>query len=110
MTVKFVGLNELNLGLSRRTNLSTVSQVVKQNGAQMQDSAQRNAPVRTGSLRRDIHLAYFDGGMTTRVTSDISYAPYQEFGTRFMAGTPHVGPAFKSQKPIFISDLERLMK
>ncbi|CAJ2232163.1 HK97-gp10 family putative phage morphogenesis protein [Fructilactobacillus sanfranciscensis] len=110
MTVKFVGLNELKVGLKKRTNLSNVAQIVKRNGTQMQDSAQRNAPVRTGFLRRNIHLNYSDGGMTAKVTSDASYAPYQEWGTRFMAGTPHVGPAYKVQKPIFISDLEKIMK
>lgn len=74
MTVKIAGLNELEVGLKKRTNLSVVAQVVKRNGAQMQDSAQRNAPVRTGFLRRNIHLNYFDSGMTAKVTSDASYA------------------------------------
>ncbi|WP_395318882.1 HK97 gp10 family phage protein [Fructilactobacillus frigidiflavus] len=74
MTVNIAGLNELEVGLKKRMNLAAVAQVVKRNGAQMQDSAQRNAPVRTGFLRRNIHLNYFDGGMTAKVTSDASYA------------------------------------
>lgn len=110
MTVKFVGLNELKVGLKKRTNLSIVAQIVKRNGTQMQDGAQRNAPVRTGFLRRNIHLNYSDGGMTAKVTSDAYYAGYVEFGTRFMAARAHVGPAYKVQKPIFISDLEKIMK
>ncbi|WP_429971282.1 HK97-gp10 family putative phage morphogenesis protein [Fructilactobacillus sp. Tb1] len=110
MSVKYTGLNELKIGLKKRTDLTAVAKLVKSSGASMQENAQKFAPVRTGALRRDIHLNYFDNGMTTKVSSDISYAPYQEFGTRFMAGTPHVRPAFNIQKSIFISELEKLMK
>ncbi|UQS82605.1 phage tail protein [Bombilactobacillus folatiphilus] len=39
-----------------------------------------------------------------------SYNPYTEYGTRFMQAEPVVKPAFEKQRPIFISDLQKLVK
>ena len=35
---------------------------------------------------------------------------YQEYGTRFMAGTPHIRPAFIFQSKTFINEMEGLVK
>lgn len=36
--------------------------------------------------------------------------PYVEYGTRFMEAEPFVNPAFEKQAPIFIKDIEDLVK
>lgn len=108
LTVK--GIAKLEAKLRKGTNLSDVKNVVKLNGSELQESAMRFAPVDTGYLKRNIHLSVENSGMTARISSDASYAPYQEYGTRYQAGTPHVKPAYNKQKPQFIDDMKKLMK
>jgi hypothetical protein len=42
------------------------------------------------------------------MTTDKEYSVYQELGTVFQAGTPHVGPAAVAVQPQFAAGLERL--
>lgn len=108
--IVFSGLSELQEALQERCNLDSVKKVVKLNGAEMQEQAQRNAPVDTGTLERSIGLEMKDSGMTAKVEAKADYAPYQEYGTRFMNAQPYIKPAFNVQKRKFKSDLERLTK
>ena len=50
------------------------------------------APVRTGALRDSI-VAEMTGALTATAGTPITYAIYQEFGTRFMAAHPFLIPA-----------------
>lgn len=121
MAFKWTGLNELQEALYERTNLEAVKMVVKKNGAQLQQKAQRNTPVGTpastgikgyvgGTLRRSEILEIEDGGMTAAVQAHANYAPYVEFGTRFMEGRHYMKKAFDAQIPIFKSDLNKLVR
>lgn len=109
-TLKINGTKELVGKLKRNANLSDVKNVVIINGAEMQKQAQRLAPVDTGYLRRNITLRIMDRGFTARVKSEAEYAPYQEYGTRYQPGKPHIRPAYIKQKKRFVRDMRRLMK
>ena|SRR5690554_1782136 len=109
-SLKIKGASELSGKLKRNANLDDVKNVVKINGSEMQRRAQRYAPVDTGSLKRNIKYHPEENGFTARIASEASYAPYQEYGTRFIAGTPHIRPSYYEQKSKFISDMKRLMK
>lgn len=74
----------------------------------MQIKAQQNAPVDTGYLKRGIGLEIKDAGMTAEVEPTAEYAPYPEFGTRFMESQPYMKPAFDEQKEKFKSDMKKL--
>jgi len=50
------------------------------------------APFRTGALRDSIAVE-LTGALTATVGTPITYAIYQEFGTRFMAAHPYLVPA-----------------
>ncbi|MEG1459562.1 MAG: HK97 gp10 family phage protein, partial [Acetivibrio sp.] len=78
--------------------MDAVRRVVKLNGAEMQNKAQRNSPVDTGTLKRGIGIELGDGGLTAKVEAAAEYAPYQEYGTRFMESQPYMHPAFNEQK------------
>lgn len=110
MSVKMTGVKELRLKLKGNMNLSSVKHVVRMNGAEMQAKAQRNAPVDTGNLKRSIGLEIRDNGLTAEVEALAEYAPYVEWGTRFMRAQPFIRPAFNSQKEIFKRDMDRLMR
>lgn len=105
-----VTVNELEVKLKKNMDLSAVKTVVKKNGAEMQKKAMQNAPIDTGHLRGSITLEITDNGKTAEVESTADYAAYQEYGTRFMKGKPHVKPAFDEQKEIFVSDLKKLVR
>lgn len=108
MSVKFMGINELRIALEKKANMDAVRRAVKLNGAEMQNKAQRNSPVDTGTLKRGIGLEVIDGGLTAKVAASAEYAPYQEYGTRFMDSQPYMHPAFNEQKEQFKRDMKRL--
>ncbi len=110
MGVKFTGINELCMALKKNADLRAVRRVVMQNGAELQARAQRNAPVDTGTLKRSIGLEISADGMTAISEATAEYAPYVEYGTRYMEAQPYMSPAFDEQKEQFKRDLDRLAK
>jgi len=64
-------------------------------GVRVERAAKRLAPVDTGLLRSSIsHDTSGNGdGMHTDIYSHVSYAIYQELGTRYQSGTPFLRPA-----------------
>lgn len=110
MGVKLIGFEKLEAKLTKNLDLSKVKATVKKNGAQLQKKAQKEAPIDSGHLHDVIFLEITDGGMTAEVESTAEYAAYQEYGTRFMKGKPHIRPAFDEQKGKFKSDLGKLVR
>ena len=113
---KFEGVREFNRALN---NFSTfrekAKEIVAKNGAEMQQKTQEYAPVDTGYLKRNVSLTISSDGNSATVESKTgegkdNYAVYQEFGTRFQSGTPHVKPAFDQQKEKFKEDFKRMVK
>lgn len=76
----------------------------------LHDKAMKEAPVLTHHLQKSIMLEITDGGMTAEVESTAEYAAYQEYGTRFMKGKPHIRPAFEEQKEKFKADMKELVR
>lgn len=110
MGVKLIGFEKLEAKLTKNMDLSAVKTVVKKNGSEMQKKAKKEAPVDSGHLQGMIMLEITDSGMTAEVESTAEYAAYQEYGTRFMKGKPHIRPAFDEQKGKFKSDLGKLVR
>lgn len=110
MNIDLDGIDKLVGKLKRNATLDDVKKVVKINTTEMQRSAQQYAPVDTGFLKRAITANVQKDGFEGVVVSAASYAPYVEWGTRFMYARPHIGPAFEEQKLLFLTDMKRLMK
>lgn len=108
--MKITGVEALEKELKKFANLDDVKNVVKMNGAEMQKSAMKKAPVDTGTLKRYIMLSIMDGGFTTRVNSLVNYSAYVEYGTRYQTAQPFIRPSLKEQEIKFRNDLKRLMK
>lgn len=106
--IKVVGIEKLQKKLKKNVQMAEVKRVVRHNGAEMQEKAQRNAPVDTGHLKRSIGLNMADAGMTAEVEPTAEYAPYVELGTRFMEAQPYLKPAFDEQKEKFKRDMKKL--
>ena len=108
--IKVVGIEKLQEKLKKNVRMEDVKRVVRRNGAEMQEKAQRNAPVDTGTLKRSIGLEITDSGMAAEVEPTAEYAPYVELGTRFMEAQPYLKPAFDDQKEKFRKDMKKLVE
>ena len=124
--IKFEGLDELEKKLKANVTLNDVKRVVKQNGAELQQKMQDKADFQghyawkkgegkvfvspTGALKDSIGLEILDGGLTAEVEPTKEYAPYVEYGTRFMEAQPFVRPALEEQAVKFKKDLQKLMR
>ncbi|WP_240330095.1 MULTISPECIES: HK97-gp10 family putative phage morphogenesis protein [unclassified Facklamia] len=114
MEIRFNGLEALGKKLSHIKNMDAAKQIVRLNGAELNQKMVRNAHFvkgySTGQTRRSISLEIQDGGMTASVKPNTHYSPYLEYGTRKMAAQPFVKPAFNAQKEIFKDDMSKLVK
>ena len=108
--VKIVGLKELDVKLKKNVNLDDVKRVVRRNGSQLQTKAQQYAPVDTGTLKRSIGLEIKDAGMTAESEATADYAPYVEWGTRYMEAQPFMRLAFYDQREQFEKDMKELVR
>lgn len=119
--IKIIGMEKLQKKLKKNVQMAEVKRVVRHNGAEMQEKAQRNAPVGTpestgipgyvgGTLKRSIGIDITDGGMTAEVEPTADYAPYVELGTRFMEAQPYLKPAFEEQREKFKKDMKKLTR
>lgn len=108
--LKITGLDQLERKLKKNIKMDDVKRVVKQNAVEMNSKASKAAPVDTGFLRRSIIFGLSNGGFSGSSTAGAEYAPYLEYGTRFMNAQPFMGPAYRIQKEIFKRDMDRLVK
>lgn len=112
--IKFEGLDKLQKTLRENIQMEDVKRVVRHNGQQLQSKIQENADFTkgyaTGQTKRSVILGTKDGGMTAESEPTTEYAPYLEYGTRFMDAQPFVGPAHAEQSAKFISDIKKLVR
>lgn len=112
--LKVTGLKELQKALKDNVTLDDVKKVVRQNGSELQRKMQDNADFTrgyaTGETKRSIGLEYTEGGFAAEVEPKTEYAPYLEYGTRFMDAQPFVKPAYDDQVQQFKKDMQRLVK
>ena len=112
--IKVEGLEELQKQLRKNADMNDVKRVVQQNGAELQRRIQSKADFKkgyqTGTTKRSVGLELKDGGLTAESGPETKYAPYLEYGTRFMEAQPFVKPALDEQSQQFKRDLQKLVK
>lgn len=114
MVFKIEGLEELEKKLKENIDLDDVQRVVKQNGIELNEKMVKNADFskgyQTGTTKRSIRLSIKNGGFEAVSEPMTEYAPYLEYGTRFMEAQPFVKPAFEAQKVKFKRDMDKLVR
>lgn len=118
VSISLKGDRELLKKLQKNASLVDVKRVVKNNGAAMQQKMQRNATPEgafkkgysKGGTQASIGIELRDNGLTAAVGPTTEYAPYVEFGTRFMDAEPFVRPALEAQAKEFRKDMKDLTK
>ena len=66
------------------------------------------APVDTGRLRASYHSSLDARGGT--VGTSVHYAPYLEYGTRYMAARPHLFPAARRHAARLLGRLQQIIR
>jgi HK97 gp10 family phage protein len=112
--ITFKGLDELEKKLKANVTMDDVKRVVKVNGSELHEKVQENADFtkgyQTGTTKRSVTLDIKDGGLTAEVEPETEYAPYLEYGTRFMEAQPFVRPALEDQAAQFKKDMQKLVR
>ena len=112
--IKVEGLDELQRALRENATMDDVKTVVRHNGSQLQRKIQDNADFTkgyaTGTTKRSVGLEIKDNGFTAESGATTEYAPYLEFGTRFMDAQPFIIPALDAQQKKFKSDMKKLVR
>lgn len=117
----FTGIAALEEKLKENVKMTDVKNIVKKNAANLQKEAKRRAVFKghfegdvwvepTGFTKRSIGIWSSNGGLTKKVGPQSEYAYYLEYGTRFMASQPFIGPAYRAIKREFMLDMNRLVK
>lgn len=92
-----------------------VGEIVKKNTIEMTEKTVKNERSRmkkgywTGHTARQT-WAVQNNKLSWRTFVNTDYAGFTEFGTRYMEGYFYLQSAFLSQRPQFLSDLERLVE
>lgn len=111
MSVEWHGSERLTMAIrgSSRKVMEQSSQVIRNNTGRLKASAKAKAPVDTGFLKNHITSSY-PNRLEGRVKSEAAYSGYQEYGTRFQTGTPHIRPALQDIEPQFKQDMTDVLK
>ena len=84
--------------------------VLKESGMKIQADAKRNVLVDTGRLKNSITTEVFNNGYTVTVGTNIQYAPFVEYGTRYWGGKPFLRPAYKDNTENIQRELKRVLE
>ena len=111
MSVEWHGAERLTMAIrgASQKAMEQSSQVIRNNTERLKASAKAKAPVDTGFLKNHITSSY-PNSLEGHVKSEAAYSGYQEYGTRFQTGTPHIRPALREIEPQFKKDMTDVMK
>lgn len=120
--IKITGTQKLKAALLEDAQAKAIRKVVKDAVTDVQEDAQKKAGetytkvdrkgnrYSTGATKQGIGFRLENNELTGIVGMIQDYNPYTEYGTRFMAAEPVLGPAFNNSKDKFMADIKRLMK
>ena len=111
MSVEWHGAERLTMAIRGASPkaMEQSSQVIRNNTERLKASAKAKAPVDTGFLENHITSSY-PNRLEGHVKSEAAYSGYQEYGTRFQTGTPHIRPALQEIEPQFKQDMNNVFK
>ena len=111
MSVEWHGAERLTMAIrgASQKAMEQSSQVIRNNTERLKASAKAKAPVDTGFLKNHITSSY-PNRLEGHVKSEAAYSGYQEYGTRFQTGTPHIRPALQEIEPQFKQDMNNVFK
>jgi len=112
VTVKLDGVREFrrNMLTFNKGVIACTKRAINRAALRVERDAKRSAPVDTGRLQSSIRTVIFQGGFAATVTTNVDYASFVEFGTRFQVAQPFLLPAWDKVRPKYIADLKKCLK
>lgn len=108
--IKVEGIGSLVDAFDTEKVNERLKKAVAKNSADLHRRASRKVPVDTGFLRRSILPPSFSSdGLYAIVRATADYAPYVEFGTRFMTARAFMAPAYNEIRQQFLDDVRKAM-
>ena len=84
---------------------------LEKGGRQVELLAKQTVPVDTTRLKSSIAVDLGDlGVLIVRVGTDVKYAPYVEFGTKFMGARPYLYPSFFTYENEIVKAIGRVLR
>ena len=108
--VEVKGLEELRKAVKDLDRLPRVKAEVGASALDIQRAAKRAIPVDTGHARNTTIAEFYTDGCGAEIGTVAPYAPYIEFGTRFMPARPYLTPAYDGVAPGFEKRLAEIYK
>ncbi|HFU6522521.1 TPA: HK97 gp10 family phage protein [Enterococcus hirae] len=108
--VEISGLDDLIEAIEEAKKLDDVKAIVKNDTAYMANRIAEETPVKSGYLKRTEVPFIKDDGMTGEVRAFADYAPYVEYGTRYMYGRFYMKKGHAAAAKRFLNDMEALVK
>lgn len=110
-TIKWDGARELIKDLTKASKYAQLKsqKVIKNNTEELKRNVISLAPYDTGFLKGSV-IATYPNPFWGVVDVQAMYAPFVEYGTRFMEEQPYMKPSFWVQYPKFIKDMEDVLK
>lgn len=96
-----------NVDITQKQLNNKISAIVQGAGLKCQKQAKIACPVDTGRLRNSILYHKIDA-YSCRVDTNVSYAPFVEFGTRHMSSRPFLYPAYVQAKADMMEKLRNV--
>lgn len=106
--IAFHGVEELQQTVEKASKLEDVKTLIRYHTANMMRYAAQNAPVLTGFLKQSERIAIEDNGLVGKVYFTAEYAPYQEYGTRWIYGKFYLKFGFDMAAKEYLHDMEVL--
>lgn len=115
--VELKGIANLKKALDKELSVRNIKTAVRESTADLHTAMSKNAGETTfnkgyftGNLKRSINMKITGNGLTGTVGPSVEYAPYLEYGTRFMAPEPFAKPSLEEVKPTFERRLKDALK
>lgn len=89
---------------------SMVRKVIQEATFAVEAHAKVEVPVDTGNLKNSIISSIEAGGDRGVVSTNVEYAAYVEFGTRFLPAQPYMLPAYNRVVPKVKDDLDEIRR
>lgn len=111
MSVKIVGLNAFikNVNKKPKEVQRAVGQEINRSSLRVEKRAKQIAAWDTGWMSNTIY-----SGMVSLIKAEIvspaEYSVYVEKGTRYQMAQPFMFPAFKSEQPILMKNLNKIVR
>lgn len=102
VNIEWKGIEELSIVVKNAGSQTdeVLSAVLKSKTGDLSGYIQEAAPVDTATLKQSVRST-FPSKLESRTSSNVDYQGYQEYGTRFQPGKPHVRPSLKKIQPEF---------